>query len=1130
MVLTALLSTGALAQPVCQISTNFAGPVHTQPDSFTIYVPPSTLGTLTVACIPPDGDIHWFEPDQGSLSIEVVAPAVNGESLTRTVNITGPTGVSVPVAVSIVAASITPPVCTLTASPIRVSSGGIVNLSAVCSPEASQIVWTNMAGRARVSESMRFQDTAPVFAERMIRQILYRGVNSAGPGRERFLNITIDPPVPSGCVATATPSTVRLGASSTLSVACSGIGTPTSYAWTGPSGEAIPGATASLQVTPPVAGTATYAVTPSNSGGNAAPVSVSVGAAGSSPCSVSASRSGVLSRGTSVTLTADCNSLPTTYQWSESPGLPAGAAAGSRGAVTRKAGPIPGATSGTITVTPEKTTTYTVVATNSSVSPPIVTQGQYTVAIEAPPVPANIAIVSGDQQQGTPAQPLPQDFVVRVTDAQGYPSPEGQVSWTVVGGGAGAGSFAPNPSAVSGSQGWSQTRFTMGTDSGGRVVRACIAPAGTPCVDFTVKAQVLTIAVAAGDQQVGTPGQALAQDLVVRVGDTQGNLVPQERVWSVVSAGANPGAFSPNPSLPSDVQGLARTRFTMGTDAGGRTLRACLVSAPATCTNVSVQAPAVPVVLAIAVASGDQQIGTPGLPLGQELAVRVSDAQGTPVAQERVSWSVVSPGASPGTFAPNPTLPSDALGLARTQFTMGLDAGGRTLRACLVSAPATCATLGVRARAATLAISADAVLVDVPGQVLAKELVVQITDTAGRPVPAEQVIWAVVNPGPNPGTFTPNPSPPADAQGVTRTRFTMGTDPGGRTLRACLVSAPSSCLEVAVRSADAVVSRPAINTSTALRQLAIGTPQVQLSNIWLRLDQLRTRRNPAIMDMLRVSVGGQALPSLSTMLSVQPVDKTGRPIPQRGNGASADQDPFERVGGFVNGNLEIGKHSGNDQQTGFDLHSKGLTFGADYRLPGDSVIGIAGGVMKSDTTFAGDVGTQDGSGYSVSVYGSFVPVDRAYIDFIAHAGSNKYSAFRHDLLGSDGTSEYRGDTKGSQYAVAVSAGYDYNAGALILNPYVRLEHFVASINGFAERGDAAAIQIGDQRITATVATLGGQVSHAINTSWGVLVPHARVEWLRQWQGGQKNVDAQLVSDSTVFTSATAGSKRGVKVP
>lgn len=1119
ILLSVFASATALAQSVCQVTSDFGGTIHTQPGNFTIFVPPGTAGTLTANCTPQPGEVLWVETFQSTATIDVIAPPTNGLSVTRTVIFTSFAGPSAPVAVTVVASSVVPPVCTLLASATRIPSGGTVNFTANCTPAADQIVWRNMAERVRTSTSMTFSDTAPIFAERTVRSIAYHGVNSAGSGPERFLHITIDPPSPSGCTATAAPAVVRLGGSSTLSVACSGTGLPISYAWSGPAGLSVSGPGTSLLVTPQIAGIATYTVTAANSGGNSAPVSVTVGAAGSSPCSVGASRTGVLVANTSVTLTAGCDSLPTTYQWSEAPGLPGDTATSTRNTKSRKFGPIPGATSGTITVTPAETTTYTVVATNSSVSPPIVTQGQYTVLIQAPPVPAGISVYSGDQQLGVPGQPLPQDLVVRVTDSDGNPSPQAAVNWTVVGGDPGAGSFSPNPSSVSGAQGLSQTRFTMGAEPGGRTVRACLAPAGNPCAEFTVRPQVLTIGVVSGDQQVAVVGQALAQDLVVRVGDTQGSAVAQERVlWSVVNAGPNPGTFSPNPTLPSDAQGLARTRFTMGTDAGGRGLRACLESAPATCATFSVQAPVAPTVLALGIASGDQQIGSPGQPLGQELVVRVSNSQGNPVSQERVSWTVVNPGPSAGTFSPNPTLPSDAQGLARTQFTMGADGGGRTLRACLVSAPATCVTFAVKPRAATITVTTAAGLVGVPGQVLAKDLVVQITETGGNPVPGEQVIWTVVNPGPNPGLFVPNPSPPADAQGLTRTRFTMGTDPGGRTLRACLVSAPASCLEVGVRSADAVISRPAIQTATALRQLAIGTPQVQLVNIWLRLDQLRMRRNPAVMDLLRVSVDGKALPPFSALLAVQPVDKHGRPLPQRGGGASADQDPFERVGAFVNGNLEIGKHSGNEQQVGFSARSKGLTFGADYRLPGDHVVGVAGGLMKSDTSFVEEGGTQDGSGYSLSFYGSYVPAEKAYIDFIAHAGSNKYSSMRRSQIENGVGGEYQADTRGTQYAIAVSAGYDHNVGPLTLNPYLRLEHFSASIKGFSERGDAAAIQVAGQNLTATVLTLGGQVSYALNTSWGVLVPNARFEWLRQAQGGTRSVDAQLVSDSNIFTS------------
>jgi Tol biopolymer transport system component len=45
--------------------------------------------------------------------------------------------------------------------------------------------------------------------------------------------------------------------------------------------------------------------------------------------------------------------------------------------------------------------------------------------------PANIAIVSGDQQQGRAGRELAEPFVVRVTDAQGAPIPGAAVTWSV---------------------------------------------------------------------------------------------------------------------------------------------------------------------------------------------------------------------------------------------------------------------------------------------------------------------------------------------------------------------------------------------------------------------------------------------------------------------------------------------------------------------------------------------------------------------------------------------------------------------------------------------------------------------------------------------------------------------------
>ncbi len=84
-----------------------------------------------------------------------------------------------------------------------------------------------------------------------------------------------------------------------------------------------------------------------------------------------------------------------------------------------------------------------------------------------------------------------------------------------------------------------------------------------------------------------------------------------------------------------------------------------------------------------------------------------------------------------------------------------------------------------------------------------------------------------------------------------------------------------------------------------------------------------------------------------------------------------------------------------------------------------------------------------------------------------------------------------------------------------MNPYLRVDYVNATINRFSESGGEGAVQVGDLDLNTTVVTLGGQLNYAISTSWGVLLPNARLELQRRIQGDGRNVNAQLVADGSV---------------
>ena len=307
-----------------------------------------------------------------------------------------------------------------------------------------------------------------------------------------------------------------------------------------------------------------------------------------------------------------------------------------------------------------------------------------------------------------------------------------------------------------------------------------------------------------------------------------------------------------------------------------------------------------------------------------------------------------------------------------------------------------------------------------------------------------------------------------------------------------------------------VVSQKTIDTEAKkvlgpLATTAVTTPAIQLNNIRQRLDQMRVASSPAATQALRVSVDGQAMPPLSA-LALAPASKNGKA--PTGSGASADKpDPFERWGVFVNGDIDIGKQSTVGTQTGFKLNSKGITLGTDYRFEGNGVLGAALGLLKADTDLYQGQGSQDAKGYSFSLYGSYVPVANAYIDGIVNVGRNSYDSQRLQTVGGFATSS----TDGNQMALALNAGYAFNQGALTATPYGRIEYIDAKVNGFTENGTNA-LTVSESRVKATTLSLGGQFSYAISTTWGVLLPNARIEFQHVAQSNVQNV---FVAGSTI---------------
>ena len=93
-----------------------------------------------------------------------------------------------------------------------------------------------------------------------------------------------------------------------------------------------------------------------------------------------------------------------------------------------------------------------------------------------------------------------------------------------------------------------------------------------------------------------------------------------------------------------------------------------------------------------------------------------------------------------------------------------------------------------------------------------------------------------------------------------------------------------------------------------------------------------------------------------------------------------------------------------------------------------------------------------------------------------------------------------GDTDGMTLSGGLSAGYDFLAGGLTISPNLGFFYIDTTIDGFTESGAGGLNLIYDeQKFKSLTGNAGLRLTYAWNVSWGVLLPHLRVDYVREFE-------------------------------
>lgn len=472
--------------------------------------------------------------------------------------------------------------------------------------------------------------------------------------------------------------------------------------------------------------------------------------------------------------------------------------------------------------------------------------------------------------------------------------------------------------------------------------------------------------------------------------------------------------------------------------------------------------------LQIVAISGDNQMTEPSQQ-SAPLVVQVQDLEGQPVAGASVSWNG-SPSAlngSPVTFFANgETTVTDANGMTQNAVTMILPV-----------------THSIR---------------------------------AFPPDSNTPVVFTLVNRLANNGLLSANERQVAAAVdqacpalvGISLETGNLTAEQGDLLDRcSAMVASPSSA---SLRNAYDQVAREEV---AAVLRNSTETASGQRDNIETRMSALRggSVQRIASLEGLTVALNGTAVP-----------------LAMAYQGDSGKDIDAPRGGFYINGNISFGDREARDGdfEKGFDFDSQSVTAGFDRAVGQKTFLGAALGYSTSESDFFNDGGGLEVEGYSLSGYVSHNVTDQFFVDGVVTFGQNDYDSstpINYSLPNGSGGVDIvdqvaTGETSGDFFSVSLSAGYDVSREALTWQTYGQATYTDLTVDAYDEQliaglpGFGLGLHVGQQDIESMALVFGQSLTYAVSTSWGVLLPHLRVEWEHELEDEARTVSTFLLHD------------------
>ena len=210
-----------------------------------------------------------------------------------------------------------------------------------------------------------------------------------------------------------------------------------------------------------------------------------------------------------------------------------------------------------------------------------------------------------------------------------------------------------------------------------------------------------------------------------------------------------------------------------------------------------------------------------------------------------------------------------------------------------------------------------------------------------------------------------------------------------------------------------------------------------------------------------------------------------------------------------------------DQVPGYSANYAGLLLGVDKSV---SEHWRAGGVFTYNNTAINNTGDTAGDSTTVNAYGligygTYVG-SPWYVNLSAGVVQQDYKTIRKvDFTGFEG--DANGQFSGQQYVARAEFGYPLAVGPAVLTPLASLTYSNLHQNGYTESGgNGAALTVDSAHDTSVRSSLGFKLEQGFTTSYGVLLPDLRLQWVHEFDHTREATGANFAADPTGQTGFT----------